>query len=710
MTDEPPSSHRSSSQESWRGRLGQRGPSPPPPDLADTACHVGTRSVRRAFVSFGPPGHLLHAADRTRRATVLTLSGPRAPGSWPKNVAMLLHSSLSGSPLKRGLMKRNPFYAFSATAMLLGCHLVSTALDLYPGALRALLSLLGVLLLYEMLLVALGTFLVRSGRSTGDGVTLLVFASIFAMDVTLLGAEVVTVSPGPGLLVLLFVLVLVAFRLAFVRRRVPLACPGPLARLLFFEAAAILALPAVASHLSTAGHFGPRALLSLWLATFGIPWLVRRHREVLDEAAPWAHPLLVTGLALVPPAAALLHLVAVGFIHSIPLHPAFLAPLALGLAASARRDQIARQVVPPMIACLLTLGQANALGVSIGGAIASPARLASLATLVVWLALGLRHNELWLIAAAAALAAGGAAGARLDSLMAAVRQTTHSLSRFIPRDAFSWGLTVVAGAFVFLAVGFWRSLAGSKSPDPPAFVPPTAFKREQPTGPSLVAALLFVVATAALAVSAASLDRWPASGAFGPPLLLLFVGVFFAAALVSSSLQPNDDAGRTLIRIAFGWALAGTLLTTPHCVGHRHGHNQAMAIGTVRTVLALQAEYSKHNGGLFEGDPDCLSKRVCLPGALDSKARDLLQPAAFQEIAGYRHRLIPGPRPGIIPDRSSPSSVVSYAVLALPADPSLAWRSFCGDSKGTLCYAEESREPHLTPEGSCDRTSCNELQ
>ncbi len=607
-------------------------------------------------------------------------------------------------------MKRNPFYALSATAMLLGCHLVSTALDLHPGALQALLTLLGILLLYEILLVALGTFLVRSGRGPGDGITLLVFASVFVMDVTLLGAEVVTVSPGPGLLVLLFVLGLTAVRLAFVCRRVPLACSGPLARLLFFEAAAILALPAVASHLATAGHFGPRALLSLWLATFGIPWLVRRHREVLDEAAPGAHPLLVTGLALVPPAAVLLHLVAVGFVHSIPPHPAFLAPLALGLAASARRDQIARQLVPPMIACLLSLGQANALSVSIGGVIVSPARLASLATLIVWIALGLRQHQRWLMAAAAALAAGGAVGARLDPLVAAFRQATHSLSRLIPRDAFSWGLTVVAGAFVFLAVGFWRSLARSGSPDPPPSVPPTAFKREQPTGPSVVAAFLFVVATAALAVSATSLERWPTSGAYGPPLLLLFTGVIFAAALVSSSLHPSDDAGRTLTRIAFGWALAGTLLTTPHCVGHRPGYNQTMAIGTVRTILALQTEYSKHNGGLFEGDPDCLSKRVCLPRASKAEVRDLLQPAAFQEIAGYQRRLLPGPRPGTIPEMSSPSSVVSYAVLAVPADPSLAWRSFCGDSNGTLCYAEDSREPHLTPEGTCDRTSCTELQ
>ena len=64
-------------------------------------------------------------------------------------------------------MKSNPFYALSASAMLLGCWLLSEALHLQAGQLGGLLTLMLVLQLYEGLLVGLGAFLVRTGRAPG---------------------------------------------------------------------------------------------------------------------------------------------------------------------------------------------------------------------------------------------------------------------------------------------------------------------------------------------------------------------------------------------------------------------------------------------------------------------------------------------------------------------------------------------------------------
>jgi hypothetical protein len=61
-------------------------------------------------------------------------------------------------------MKSNPFYALSASAMPLGCYLLGEALQLEAGKLRGLLVLIAVLQLYELLLVGLGAFLVRSGQ------------------------------------------------------------------------------------------------------------------------------------------------------------------------------------------------------------------------------------------------------------------------------------------------------------------------------------------------------------------------------------------------------------------------------------------------------------------------------------------------------------------------------------------------------------------
>ena len=60
-------------------------------------------------------------------------------------------------------MKKNPFYGISAAAMLLGCYLLNHALELEPGRLGKLLVLMGVLQVYEGLLIALGVFLAFTG-------------------------------------------------------------------------------------------------------------------------------------------------------------------------------------------------------------------------------------------------------------------------------------------------------------------------------------------------------------------------------------------------------------------------------------------------------------------------------------------------------------------------------------------------------------------
>ena len=65
-------------------------------------------------------------------------------------------------------MKSNPFYALSASAMLLGCWLLSEALHLQAGQLGGLLLLMAVLQLYEGLLVGLGD-LARAHRPRPAG-------------------------------------------------------------------------------------------------------------------------------------------------------------------------------------------------------------------------------------------------------------------------------------------------------------------------------------------------------------------------------------------------------------------------------------------------------------------------------------------------------------------------------------------------------------
>ena len=166
-------------------------------------------------------------------------------------------------------MKSNPFYALSASAMLLGCWLLSQALQLQAGQLRGLLLLMLVLQVYEVLLVGLGAYLVRSKRAPRDGLVVLVIESVFLMDATLLSAECVTTDPGVGSLVAMTTAALALLKLQWVRRAAPDLLPKNAAMLLGLHAVVILALPVAA-----AGSFRTSAR-KMWLQMACCSWPIR---------------------------------------------------------------------------------------------------------------------------------------------------------------------------------------------------------------------------------------------------------------------------------------------------------------------------------------------------------------------------------------------------------------------------------------------------
>ena len=272
-------------------------------------------------------------------------------------------------------MKSNPFYALSASAMLLGCWLLSVALPLQAvGPLGGLLLLMAVVQLYEGLLVGLGAFLVRTGRAPRDGVTVLVLESLFLMDAPLLAVECVTADAGVGTAVALGLAALAAAKLAWVRRASPDLLSSRAATLLGAHAVSVLAVPVAAAHLAEARLFGPMALYALCWATLALPLAQRALRtETWAGAAPEA-PRAHAVWTWVPAALALLHLWAVGYVHAIPFQPAFLAPFLLGLALTSAREQAARKVALPGLAVLFSLGQGPSLASTSSARAASSSR------------------------------------------------------------------------------------------------------------------------------------------------------------------------------------------------------------------------------------------------------------------------------------------------------------------------------------------------
>jgi hypothetical protein len=568
-------------------------------------------------------------------------------------------------------MKSNPFYALSASAMLLGCWLLSQALELQAGRLTGLLVLMAVLQLYEGLLVGLGAFLVRSGRAPRDGLTVLMLESVFLMDVTLLVAECVTADANVGTAVAAASGALAVAKLAWVRR----AAPGLLSRsaavLLGAQAGLVLAAPVMAVHLARARLFTAVALYGFWWATPVLPvaqQILRGETGWTVGTAPRARQVWTWA----PSAMALLHLWAVGYIHALDFRPAFLAPFLLGLAVTAPRAQVVRQVALPAVAAVCSLGQGAALGFRLfaaDGPVVSPLRLALLGVALTWGYLAWRDHERWLAVLAIG---GGAAGLVGSSVPRAIDDLARLLASLLPRDSFGWGALTVIAAFVLLAAGARRSVAldpRRPSGAGPDTGPPPRRGRE-------VAAMALVLGVFAHSSMAAAFEAFP----FGHPRQRGTAALVAAAAAVAfftgarahgrASREEADPAGRRLAGLAMLSGAAGFVLTlAPLSAGdvprHLTFRAESAAIGEMRTLLAAARED---------------------------------RPEAPFEKHGYRFTL-----------KAAPSG--SFAYLAVPMKPGESGvRAFCGDSRGLVCFAADGKAPRTARDGQCDLATCTVLR
>jgi hypothetical protein len=613
-------------------------------------------------------------------------------------------------------MKTNPFYALSVSAMLLGCWLLSEALHLQAGQLGGLLLLMAVLQLYEGLLVGLGAFLVRTGRAPRDGVAVLALESVFLMDAPLLAAEGVTVDARAGTAIALGLAALVVAKLAWVRHAVPGVLSARAAGLLGTQAGLVLAVPVLATHLASARVFGPIALYGVWWATLALPFaqrLLRDETRAGDAGSTRTH----TAWTWVPAALTLLHLWAVGYIHAIDFRPALIAPILLGLAATAGRDELARKVALPGLAVLVSLGQGSSLGFHLIGAdgpLVSPLCLAMLGVAATWGYLAWRDRERWLAMLALGGGVAGLLGASASSLSTGLGRAVRFLDSLLPRDAFGWGLLTVIAAFVLLAAGARRSLAGEPSGGPQG---PSGPPRQRWRESSAIALSLGIFALSAMA---GAFEAFP----LGHPRQLGPAGLASlaaAAAFVMSvrargraAREAKDAAGQQLAGLAMAASALGFLLAMmPLSASSPHpGRSESVVIGDVRTVLSAQAAYQAANGGFFDSRLDCLRAPAgCIPAYPATGPRFLDETLSrLGPKSGYARSFVPGPPAEGDPAVVSRSSTGSYAYVAVPTEPGYSGvRGFCGDSSGVLCFTTDGRAPGVAA-GRCDLSTCEVLQ
>lgn len=194
-----------------------------------------------------------------------------------------------------------------------------------------------------------------------------------------------------------------------------------------------------------------------------------------------------------------------------------------------------------------------------------------------------------------------------------------------------------------------------------------------------------------------------------PTLGLVGVGaligiVLGVVALVNASREPAQYGGRGMAIAGIALSVLGVTLmpmllgivaaiAIPSFLRARVSANEAAAIGDVRTVISAQAHYQTINGGYF-GPIECLAAPArCVP----SYSGPPLLPAdlaAAVSRQGYKRTFHAGPvAGGTLPAGVSPSSLTSFAYVAVPVTPARTGvRSFCGDATGRICYERDGSE------------------
>ena len=197
-----------------------------------------------------------------------------------------MESLLAGKPRGgwgRAVAGHNPFYLLSAFSMLLGCWILSRALALEPGHAGKLVLLIGVLNLYEALLIGLALFLIVRRGLVRDGRTLLWVESVFLVDATFLGSELYASDLGLGGLLALGLFLLTGLKLAAIVRGLGVRF-DPVLWIGIVPVGVLLAVPGVLAGLAQAHLLSlPVVYLLWWLVAL----LVVAQAIVERRAAGW---------------------------------------------------------------------------------------------------------------------------------------------------------------------------------------------------------------------------------------------------------------------------------------------------------------------------------------------------------------------------------------------------------------------------------------
>jgi hypothetical protein len=371
----------------------------------------------------------------------------------------------------------NPFYLLSALFMLVGCFALSHQLSLQSGQWKPLLLLIGVLQIYELIVLAMAVYLNRRAPAGIEAKALFVLGLLFLVDATYLNVELAASNPWVAAWASLALLVLGAIKLLVLRASLGLTSRRALA-VAVTQLGVLFYLPGIASavsfmdeHVHALGlgpEVLPRAMYGLWwlvgCLALACLWCER------DAEADLPSTVLRIGRAvlLLPLASILVHLLSLHWLYSLPFQAGHLSPLLLGLSTYASvtfgsRLGRYRSFVRWGGAGLAILFSQNApelwtltsQGVDW---VVSPFRVTLVGLTLALLfhrALDRENRFRWAAGALLLVALSGPTPA------AVVKNWAHAA----PTTAFEVGTASIVSAFAFLALGFARSLLAPQDGD-----------------------------------------------------------------------------------------------------------------------------------------------------------------------------------------------------------------------------------------------------
>ena len=364
--------------------------------------------------------------------------------------------------VRRFIVDYNPFFLLSALCMLGGSLALTNSMSWSPVRLQRILLLTATINVYELLLVALGLFLIRRRNARRDGAILLIVEAFFLVDVAFLNAELFAIDRWVGLIANVILLTLAIAKLATIFRLVGLRLSDPMLGIVLVEIVALFALPGVLKFYATAsgGTLPPAAMFAVWWLLFllgvGAMLILEHARRTADHSvAPWFAPL-ITILAGVSLAA---HAGTSQWIYDLHYWGADLSPM-LALAAFIlcyRFSTRSAGVLCAMAALMTSASHNNTLRFLLLDHEVSPIHLTAIAVYVVLAWTIARRLFAWFIGIgllAAITAFFGPSVAQIRQWFSdQLEWIVNVLDAYRPRTQTHWGIIAVVLSFAFLALG-----------------------------------------------------------------------------------------------------------------------------------------------------------------------------------------------------------------------------------------------------------------